>query len=193
MSSVDFLFTPTVQRVLGTTLAQPGRSFTLQELMRRAGTGRGSAQIQINRLVKAGVLTEGQREGNQRRIRANTAFFLYPELRSIAMKTFGLIGPIRVALEEHAPGVQEAFIFGSVAKGSDSEKSDIDLMVIGTFSSQNIYKVTSVLMNTLGRDVHVNAYEPDEWAHLVATDPVVSQIANGPRLRVFPNDDDATN
>jgi len=36
MSAVDFLFTPTVQRVLGSTLVHPDQSFTLQELLRAA-------------------------------------------------------------------------------------------------------------------------------------------------------------
>jgi len=34
VSAVDFLFTPTVQRVLGAVLPRPEQSFTLQELLR---------------------------------------------------------------------------------------------------------------------------------------------------------------
>ncbi len=187
MSSVDFLFTPTVQRVLGTTLAHPDRSFTLQELLRRAASGRGSAQQQIDRLVQAGVLVEEPRRGRQRSIRANTEFFLYPELRSIALKTFGLIEPIRDALKEYAGQIDEAFIFGSVVKGTDTGNSDIDVVVVGSVPQLELFDVASRLQQNLARVVQFNVYEPEEWGDLVKNDPVVSQIVNGPRLQVLPH------
>ena len=185
MSSVDFLFTPTVQRVLGMTLTRPDQSFTLQELLRRAAAGRGSAQQQIDRLVHAGVLVEEPRRGRQRSIRANTEFFLYPELKSIALKTFGLIEPIREALQTYADRIDEAFIFGSVVKGTDTGKSDIDIMVVGTVPQLELFEAASLLQQELGRVVQFNVYEPAEWRDLVKNDPVVSQIVNGPKLQVI--------
>ena len=192
MSAVDFLFTPTVQRVLGTTLMHPDRSFTLQELLRRAAAGRGSAQQQIDRLVSAGVLVEEPRRGRQRSIRANTEFFLYPELKRIALKTFGLIEPIRQALLVFADRIEEVFIFGSVVKGSDSGKSDIDVMLVGDIPALALFDIASRLHTDLGRVVQFNSYEPAEWADLVKNDPVVSQIVNGPRLQVIPHDNQTT-
>ena len=38
MSAADFLFTPSVQRVLTATLANPGRSYTLEELLALAAS-----------------------------------------------------------------------------------------------------------------------------------------------------------
>jgi predicted nucleotidyltransferase len=187
MSSVDFLFTPTIQRVLATTLLHPNESFTLQELLRRADSGRGSAQKQIDRLVDAGVLIDEPRRGRQRSIRANTEFFLYAELRNIALKTFGLIEPVRDALQAYADHIQEAFIFGSVVKGTDTEKSDIDVMIIGTVPQLELFEVASQLQQKLGRTVQFNVYEPTEWRELVENDPVVAQIVNGLKLQVTPH------
>ena len=126
MSSVDFLFTPTVQRVLGATLIHPDQSFTLQDLLRR---------------------------GRLRSIRANTEFFLYSELRSIALKTFGLIEPIQAALQAYGDRIEEAFIFGSVVKGSDSAKSDIDVMVVGEVPQMDLFEASSRLRQDLGPKV----------------------------------------
>jgi predicted nucleotidyltransferase len=187
MSSVDFLFTPTVQRVLGAVLTQPDQSFTLQELLRRAAAGRGSAQQQIDRLVEAGVLMDEPRRGRQRSIRANTEHFLYPELRSIALKTFGLAEPVRDALKPYADRIDEAFIFGSVVKGTDTGKSDVDVMVVGTVPQLELFEVASRLQQNLGRVVQFNVYEPTEWRGLMHHDPVVSQIVKGPRLQVLPH------
>lgn len=187
MSSVDFLFTPTVQRVLGTTLTHPNQSFTLQELLRHAASGRGSAQKQIDNLVTAGVLMEEPRRGRQRSIRANTDFFLYPELRIIAMKTFGLAEPVQEALQPFADSIQDAFVFGSLAKGTDNEKSDVDVMIVGTVTQLELFDAASRLQHKLGRTVQFNVYEPDEWLHLVENDPVIAQIVKGPQLKVMPH------
>jgi uncharacterized protein len=187
MGAVDFLFTPTLQRVLAATLARPEQSFTLQELIRRAGAGRGSAQQQIDRLVEAGVLTEEPRRGRQRSIRANTDYFLYDELRRIAMKTFSLVEPVRDALSPHARRIKEAFVFGSVVKGNDTGSSDVDVVVIGTVPQLKLLDVAARLEDQLGRTVQFSIYAPAEWRKLVANDPVVSQIAAGPKLEVLPH------
>ena len=187
MSSVDFLFTPTLQRVLCAVLTQPGQAFTLQDLLRRAGTGRGSAQQQIDRLVEAGVLIDEPRRGRQRSIRVNTEFFLYPELRSIALKTFGLAEPLRDALTPYLDRIEEAFIYGSVVKGSDTGASDIDVMIVGTVPPMELFEAASKLQQQLGRVVQFNVYEPTEWRDLMRNDPVLAQISAGPKLQVLPH------
>ncbi len=187
LSAIDFLFTPTVQRALAATLINPEQSFTLQDLLRKAATGRGSAQHQIDRLVDAGVLVEEPRRGRQRSIRANTDYFLYAELRSIALKTFGLLEPIGQALHAHAAHIEEAFIFGSVVKGTDTGKSDIDVMVVGEVPPLELFDIANQLRQDVGRAVQFHSYAPTEWRDLVKSDPVVSQIVNGPRLQVLPH------
>jgi hypothetical protein len=58
MSAVDFLFTPSMQRVLSATLSHPERAYTLEELLSLADAGRGNTQKQIERLLVKGVLKE---------------------------------------------------------------------------------------------------------------------------------------
>lgn len=188
MSVADFLFTPSVQRVLGLVLAQPERSFTLRELLVRAASGRGSTQQQIERLVKAGVLTEEARRGRQRSIKANVSFFLYPELRSIAQKSFGLAEPIRQALEPFKSQIDEAFLFGSVVKGTDTQRSDIDLVVVGSVPLLDLTDALHEVELSLGRPIHMSLYDPVEWKGLVERDPVVAQIADSPKITLIHHD-----
>jgi len=185
MSSADFLFTPTVQRVLGAALANPSRSFYMRELMALAEGGKGNAQRQIEKLIEAGVLVEEARKGRQRSIRANTDFFLFPELSSIARKSFGVREPLLRALEPFAPVIEEAFVFGSVAKGADTARSDIDLAVIGRASLPELSQAILAVEQDLGRPVHLNLYDPEEWRELVASDTVVARIVQGPRLELI--------
>lgn len=180
----DFLFTPTLQKVLGATLLHPERSFTLRELLRLADSGRGSAQKQVQRLIDSGVLFEDARRGLQRSIRANTEFIFYAELRSIAYKSFGAVEPLREAMAPFATNISSAFVFGSVAKGTDSAKSDIDLIVIGKVSLLKLSEALHEAETKLMRPVNFSLYEPEEWTNLVESDPVIAQIVNGVTLKV---------
>lgn len=185
MSLADFLFTPGLQRVLKATLLQPNQSFTLQELLRLADSGRGSAQKQVDRLVVAGVLKEDARRGRQRSIRANTDFVLYPELLSIARKSFAVVEPLKEALAPFAGHITSAFVFGSLAKGTDNDRSDIDLIVVGNVQLLDLSEALTLAEQTLLRPVNFSLYEPAEWDALVKSDPVMAQIAQGPTLMIL--------
>ena len=185
MSLADFLFTPGLQRVLGATLLDPERAFTLQELLRLADSGRGSAQKQVDRLVEVGVLQEDARRGRQRSIRANTEFVFYPELLSIARKSFAIAEPLKEALTLFSDHITTAFVFGSVAKGTDSGRSDIDLMVIGTAPLLELSEALHTVEQTLRRPINFALYEPSEWEALTISDPVMGQIAQGPLLKIL--------
>lgn len=186
MSAADFLLTLGMQKVLGWAFADPQRSFTLNELLARAGGGHGSSQRQIERLIAAGVLEEGPRRARQRSIKANTGYFLYAELRSIAMKSFGLAEPLLEALKPFEHEIEESFVFGSIASGTDTYRSDVDLIVVG---DANLMALTNAMLHVerlIGRPVHLNLYTSTEWAHLKQTDPVLAQISEASRIRILP-------
>src|SRR5436190_20500810 len=117
-SLADALFTKTQQRVLGVLFGQPHRSFYASELIRDAGTGSGAAQRELARLEASGLVV-ARRIGNQKHYQANAASPLFSELRNIVLKTVGLVEPLRQALRPIESEIRAAFVYGSVAKGSD--------------------------------------------------------------------------
>jgi hypothetical protein len=68
--------------------------------------------------------------GNQKFYQANERAPVYAELVGLVRKTVGIAGPLQAALAPLAHRIAAAFVYGSVAKGSDHAASDIDLMVI---------------------------------------------------------------
>lgn len=186
MSIADFLFTPGQQRMLAPLLLRPDQSFKLTELLGFFHSGRGAGQLQVKKLLDAGVLAE-TRMGNQRRIRVNERFPLYPELRSICLKSFGLAEQIKDALAKVAPDIQEAFVFGSVARGEDRPDSDIDIMIIGNLDLVPVLDAIAPVEKNLGRTINVNLYSPTEWNDLKERDSVVSKIIAGATIRLLPN------
>lgn len=181
------MFTPTVQRVLGATLLNPKRKYSLGALLDIANTGRGSTQKQIERLLAAGILREDREYGRLRQIYANTDHFLYPELVSIAKKTFGITNPLRDALTPFSESIDEAFVFGSVASAKDSGSSDIDLMIIGKVGVLDLSESMHTLEGILGRPINFTIYTRTEWKKLVLKDPICRQIFEAPKLVLLPN------
>jgi DNA-binding MarR family transcriptional regulator len=162
MSLADVLFTPTVQRVLAATLKQPDRTFTLHELLTIGDSGKGSAQRQIERLITAGLLAEEPREGRVRRIRINADHALFAEVRSIALKSFALVEPIRSALLPLARRIRRAFVAGSIEEVAGSFGTGIELIVVGTPSKVKAAAIASALSLSLGCPVslRLHAHEP---------------------------------
>lgn len=131
----DSLFTKTQQKVMGLLFRKPDTSFYLNEIVRLADMGKGTIKRELDKMTQAGLLTV-KRIGNQTHYQANPASPVYDELISISRKTFGLADIIRQALQANDSfpsegSIQNAFIYGSIAKGEDTAKSDIDLMIIG--------------------------------------------------------------
>jgi len=140
---IDALLTKTQQRVLGLLFVGSAER-TLNELVRESGGGSGAIRREVERMTAAGLLRE-RRVGNQRRFSADRASPFYPELAALAAKSTAaapdrpdgrrrpsaalLAGrsAVRKALARH--GLANPRVFGSVARGEDTESSDLDVLV----------------------------------------------------------------
>ena len=105
----DALFTATQQRVLGCLFGQPGRSYSVSELINTTGAGSGAVQRELARLAGSGLLTV-EHVGKQKLYRANPDSPIHDELAAIVRKTFGLAMPLREALAPLADRLHAAFV-----------------------------------------------------------------------------------
>jgi hypothetical protein len=69
----------------------------------------------LNALEDSGIVYKTAR-GNQRLYSINSQNPIYAELRSICLKTFGLANVIAKELEPFKDRIEQAFVFGSIAK-----------------------------------------------------------------------------
>lgn len=187
MSLVDPFMTPNQQRVLSAILLNPNKTYSLSDLIRASGGGHGGTQIFINKLHKTGIVLD-ERVGNQRRFRANTEFPIYTELRGICVKSFGVAERVKEMLHPYADDIGLAFVFGSIAKGTDKGGSDIDVLVVGNVDLIELMNAAAVLGSDLGREVNVNQYSKADWKKALAQDSIVKSIVGGPKLMVIGND-----
>jgi predicted nucleotidyltransferase len=157
------LFSKVQQRVLALIFGQPERSFYMSEIVRNVRSGTGAVERELSRLQRSGLVSV-ERIGNQKHFRANHQSPIFAELRSIVVKTVALTEPLRKALEPYSGGITAAFVYGSVAKGTDTARSDIDLMVIGDeLNYSELYGSLLKVETVLGRKVSPTFLSPKDW------------------------------
>lgn len=129
MSIAAALFSESQSRVMRWLFGQPDRGFHLNELLRLTGLGSASLQRELKKLVGAG-LVRSERVGNLRTFQANAESPVFEELIALTRKTLGAEPMLKQALEPLAARIDAAFIYGSLAKGTDTAKSDVDVLLV---------------------------------------------------------------
>ena len=183
MSIATALFSDSQSRVFQWLFGQPDREFHLSELRRLTGLGSASLQRELNRLAKAG-LVRSQRVGNLRRFQANPQSPVYGELVGLTRKTLGVEPLLREALRPLVPNLQAAWIYGSVAKQTDTAQSDIDVMLIGkNLPLAKVLELLVPLEAQLGRKINPTCYTPTEFKRRRAEpDSFVNRVLAQPIL-----------
>jgi predicted nucleotidyltransferase len=183
MSIAAALFTDSQARVLRWLFGQPERGFHINELLRLTGLGSASLQRELKKLAEAG-LVRSERVGNLRRFQANADSPVHGELVALTRKTLGVEPMLRKALEPLGPKLEAAFLYGSVAKGTDTAKSDVDVMLVGKNLTLN--KVLQLLMpleEQLGRKINPTLLTPAEFKRRLAEhDSFVNRVLAQPTL-----------
>ena len=162
-SLADALFSTIQQRVLAYLFGQPERSFFATELIKLAGGGSGAVQRELARLAESGLVTV-TRVGTQKHYQANPKSPIFTELCAIAQKTVGLAEPLREALAPLAKRITAAFVFGSVARRTDTAASDIDVLVLSdSVEYADLFAALQAAEAKLGRTVNPTVYTQANW------------------------------
>lgn len=183
MSIASALFSESQSKIFRWLFGQPDRTFHLSELRRLTGLGSASLQRELNRLAEAG-LVQSERVGNLRRFQANSQSPVYNELIGLTRKTIGLEPQLREALLRLIPRLHAAWVFGSVAKQTDTAQSDIDVMLIGeNLPLGDILEHLLPLEAQLGRKINPTCYTPADFERRRAeADSFVNRILSQPVL-----------
>jgi predicted nucleotidyltransferase len=187
----DALFSSAQQPILACLFGRPERWFHVKELIRLTNLGSATVQRELNRLEK-GELIETRRIANLKQVRAYAGSPIFDELRLIILKTFGVVEVLREALSQLASDIKLAFVYGSVAQGSDRASSDIDVMLISeTLSYGQIMAALGPAEKQLGRAVQITQYTLDEFMERKRTNHrFVAEVLRQPKLMIIGTEDD---
>lgn len=182
----DALFTKVQQRVLAVLFGNHARSFYANELIALACSGSGAVQRELAQLEAAKLVTVS-RVGNQKHYQANASAPIFEELRGLVLKTSGLVDVLRAALAPLAAQIDQAFVYGSVAKGEDTAKSDIDLMVISEkVAYADLFAALEPATNRLKRTLNPTMYSRMEFDERIRRrNAFIKRVLAQPKLWVI--------
>ena len=184
----DILFSGYRKKVLSVLLLHPDQDYHVRELARLTQTAPGTLHKELARLAVAGLLLR-QEQGNQVRYRANRQCPVFPELASLLRKTTGVAERVGQALAPLQPAL--ALIFGSIAGGTETAASDVDLLVISDLDFANVVRALHPAQTELGRDINPVVYSPQEIQRRAQEeDPFVLNLLAGPKIFLTGTDHD---
>jgi predicted nucleotidyltransferase len=139
----------------------------------------------------AGVgLLKREKRGNQQVYSADTGSPVYSELASILRKTSGMADVLVQALMPVAPSLRAAFIFGSVARGSETAASDVDLMLIGDITFKQAVELLYPVQAALGREVNAQVLSMAEFRKKARKQPFLVEVLAKPKIFLIGSEDD---
>ena len=129
--------------------------------------------------------------GNQSQFCANTEHPVYPELSGLIRKTIGWYDLLTIVLRPLTDQVKVAFVFGSMANGTEKTRSDVDVMVIGSASFGEVVNALYDAQSILGREINPKVMTPQEWHAKQAEGNVfVHELLRKPKLFIVGADND---
>jgi predicted nucleotidyltransferase len=164
----EILFGQTRQQILALLFGHPGERFYQRRIIKAAGLGSGTVQRDLERLSRSGVITRSV-EGRQVYFQANRECPVFAELHGIVRKTFGVAQALKEALACIADRISVAFIFGSVAMGTETSMSDVDVFVVGdNLSLSDVVSAIAEAQRELGREINPSLYPTREFCRKLA-------------------------
>lgn len=164
-----------------------GRMYRAEIIARLDFAGR-SVEEELEKLVRL-ELVHTTKDGNRRYYEVNRAHPLYPELRGIVLKTGGLRDVIAEALK--GLKVEQAFVFGSIAAGTETAESDVDLMVIGQSTHRQAASGLRRASETLAREINPHFLSVEDFfGRLAERDHFLTDVVSKPKLFIAGDNDE---
>lgn len=162
-SKLDRLFgSRTRVTLLSKLMMDSDKRFYIRELSKNLGIPYGMLYREVKNLVLLGILQE-EKTGKVTLISANRKLPYFSELKSMMIKTAGLGDLVKNVLSG-LEGIRYALIYGSFASGAEDEGSDIDMLVVGDISEEEVLKAVSRVERDVGREVNYIVWSEREFS-----------------------------
>jgi len=139
----------------------PEKEYYVREIERLTGEAFDPVRRELISLESIGLL-KSRISGRQKYYSINSAHTLFPEVKSMILKTVGIGDTLKSSLEKR-DDIQIAFIYGSYAKDTERAESDIDLFVIGSIPSRDLQEIISEIENQTKREINPTIYSMKEF------------------------------
>lgn len=158
----DLLFGQTRGRILALLYGVPDQTFFVRQIARQIGTSVGSVQRELETLSEVGLL-DRTAIGRQVFYQANRNHPAFIEVGSLIAKTSGIYHQLRSGLAPLAEHITFAFVYGSIARGIEDAESDVDLMIVGNVTLDDVLAQLTPAEKAIGRPINPTVYSLKEF------------------------------
>lgn len=181
---------PSLVEVLNLFLLNPEEEFYQSDIAKKTDKALMQVQRALKILKEIGLISSKQR-GRMVYYKAIRSHPAFDDLKNLFLKTIALGESIRQALTPLSKKICSAFIFGSVAKGSESLDSDIDLFIIADFTLRELSKALSPLSKKLRRELNPVIFNSQEFQKRISEkDHFLLEIISAPKLWIIGNENE---
>jgi len=171
-------------RLLELLILHPTEEFHLREISRRTRVSPPYVQREMTNLMKLGLVLK-RSQGNMTLFKLNVNSPIAEELRRIFLKTESLGQFIHSSFEEIGD-LKFALIYGSFARGEETETSDIDLLIVGDVSERKMLDIVEKIEKRVGREVNYIAWTENEFKKKIRERiPLLEEIVNTPVIMII--------
>jgi uncharacterized protein len=186
----DFLFGQTRGAVLALLYGRADQSFYTREIAREVGASVGAVQREVENLSKVGLILR-KSIGSQVFYQANRDTPIFPEMWALVNKTIGIFGVLRSALRPLSKQIVAAFVYGSVAREQETAQSDVDVMVVGKATLDDVLSRLLTAEKNIGRSINPTVYSVSEFkSKLAAGNHFLTSVLKGRKVFLVGDDDD---
>ena len=149
------------RKLLAYYFTNPEARHHLRDLAARLQIDPSNLSKELGRLERDGLF-RAEVSGRQKYFQLNRSYPLFREVWGIVAKTIGVVPLIAGSLKK-IEGIDEAYLYGSFARGRQDAASDIDVLVIGNPHSDTLAEAARKLELRLGREINYTVLTVKEF------------------------------
>ncbi len=175
---LEKLFTSKTRvRILGLLIFNPEKQFYLREISRKIKITPIYVKKELKNLKELNLVLESKK-GNMSFFQINRKSPIFNELKSIFLKVEYFRDMMINSMKRLK--IDFAFIFGSFAKGTETEESDIDLFVIGDVKEDRLLKIIEPIEKQTGREINYILWKKSLFLKRAKKHHLINEIAKNP-------------
>ncbi len=176
--------------VLALLYGRADQSFYTREIAREVDASVGAVQRELENLSKVELILR-KSVGSQVFYQANRDTPIFPEMQALINKTIGIFGVLRSALHPLSKRIVAAFVYGSVAREEETAQSDVDLMVVGKATLDEVLSRLSTAEKGIGRSINPTVYSLAEFkSKLAAGNHFLTSVLKGQKVFLVGDEDE---
>ena len=175
-------------RLITKLMMNPKQTYYIRELSRELDIPYGMVYREIGNLAGLRII-KLEKRGKITLIHVNESLPYLGDLRNLVLKTTG----VSHVILEMIPGdsVRFMLVFGSMASGDYGERSDIDLMVVGSLEEEPLLEAAKRIEAETGREVNYLLWSEEEFREKIKSGHhLLLDIAEKPLIMLVGSEDE---